>query len=92
MEFLCSPHSEDQMDNITSCLRALQVLLDVSWPRAKIGSDQVRHSWSQSRYLSLMNIIPEFLTSDQVRKRILDQNKHSNTVKARTQSFDTSSG
>uniref|UniRef100_A0A3Q3X6S4 HEAT repeat containing 5A n=1 Tax=Mola mola TaxID=94237 RepID=A0A3Q3X6S4_MOLML len=40
VEFLCSPHSEDQMENITSCLRALQVLLDVSWPRAKIGTDQ----------------------------------------------------
>ncbi|XP_040916672.1 HEAT repeat-containing protein 5A isoform X2 [Toxotes jaculatrix] len=40
VEFLCSPHSEDQMENITSCLQALQVLLDVSWPRAKIGNDQ----------------------------------------------------
>uniref|UniRef100_A0A665U7E2 HEAT repeat-containing protein 5A n=1 Tax=Echeneis naucrates TaxID=173247 RepID=A0A665U7E2_ECHNA len=40
VEFLCSPHSEDQMENITSCLQALQALLDVSWPRAKIGNDQ----------------------------------------------------
>lgn len=40
VEFLCSPHSEDQMENITSCLRALRALLDVSWPRAKIGNDQ----------------------------------------------------
>ncbi|KAJ4920035.1 hypothetical protein JOQ06_021952, partial [Pogonophryne albipinna] len=40
VEFLCSPHSADQMENITSCLRALQALLDVSWPRAKIGNDQ----------------------------------------------------
>ncbi|XP_070698755.1 HEAT repeat-containing protein 5A [Pempheris klunzingeri] len=40
VEFLCSPHSEDQMENITSCLQALQVLLEVSWPRAKIGNDQ----------------------------------------------------
>ncbi|XP_059208691.1 LOW QUALITY PROTEIN: HEAT repeat-containing protein 5A [Centropristis striata] len=40
VEFLCSPHSDDQMENITSCLRALQALLDVSWPRAKIGTDQ----------------------------------------------------
>ncbi|XP_036928579.1 HEAT repeat-containing protein 5A isoform X7 [Acanthopagrus latus] len=40
IEFLCSPHSEDQMENITSCLRALQALLDVAWPRAKIGNDQ----------------------------------------------------
>uniref|UniRef100_A0A8D3DC37 HEAT repeat-containing protein 5A n=1 Tax=Scophthalmus maximus TaxID=52904 RepID=A0A8D3DC37_SCOMX len=40
VEFLCSPHSQDQMENITSCLRALQTLLDVSWPRAKIGNDQ----------------------------------------------------
>lgn len=41
MEFLCSPHSEDQMENIISCLRALQALLDVPWPRARIGLDQV---------------------------------------------------
>uniref|UniRef100_A0A8C9ZYX0 HEAT repeat-containing protein 5A n=1 Tax=Sander lucioperca TaxID=283035 RepID=A0A8C9ZYX0_SANLU len=40
VEFLCSPHSDDQMENITSCLRALQALLDIPWPRAKIGSDQ----------------------------------------------------
>ncbi|XP_056249753.1 HEAT repeat-containing protein 5A isoform X4 [Seriola aureovittata] len=40
VEFLCSPHSHDQMENITSCLRALRALLDVSWPRAKIGNDQ----------------------------------------------------
>ncbi|KAM3594589.1 uncharacterized protein V6R79_010326 [Siganus canaliculatus] len=40
VEFLCSPHSHDQMDNITSCLRALQALLDVSWPRSRIGLDQ----------------------------------------------------
>ncbi|XP_026160958.1 HEAT repeat-containing protein 5A, partial [Mastacembelus armatus] len=40
VEFLCSPHSDNQMENITSCLRALQALLDVSWPRAKIGNDQ----------------------------------------------------
>ncbi|XP_060939458.1 HEAT repeat-containing protein 5A [Limanda limanda] len=41
VEFLCSPHSDDQMENITSCLRALQALLDVPWPRARIGNDQV---------------------------------------------------
>ncbi|KAM6973609.1 HEAT repeat-containing protein 5A [Aplochiton taeniatus] len=41
VEFLCSPHSQDQMENITSCLRALQALLDVPWPRAKVGNDQV---------------------------------------------------
>ncbi|XP_008312892.1 HEAT repeat-containing protein 5A isoform X2 [Cynoglossus semilaevis] len=40
VEFLCSPHSENQMENITSCLRALQALFDVPWPRAKIGNDQ----------------------------------------------------
>uniref|UniRef100_H3CA84 HEAT repeat-containing protein 5A n=1 Tax=Tetraodon nigroviridis TaxID=99883 RepID=H3CA84_TETNG len=41
VEFLCSPHSEDQMENICSCLRALQALLDVAWPRARMGMDQV---------------------------------------------------
>lgn len=43
VEFLCSPHSGDQMENIISCLRALQALFDVPWPRARIGIDQVRH-------------------------------------------------
>ncbi|XP_011618311.2 LOW QUALITY PROTEIN: HEAT repeat-containing protein 5A [Takifugu rubripes] len=41
VEFLCSPHSGDQMENIISCLRALQALFDVPWPRARIGIDQV---------------------------------------------------
>ncbi|KAL0968979.1 hypothetical protein UPYG_G00220780 [Umbra pygmaea] len=40
VEFLCSPHSHDQMENISSCLRALQALLHVSWPRSKVGNDQ----------------------------------------------------
>lgn len=48
VEFLCSPHSEDQMANITSCLRALRALLDISWPRAKISNDQVRFRRSAS--------------------------------------------
>uniref|UniRef100_A0A4W4DTP3 HEAT repeat-containing protein 5A n=1 Tax=Electrophorus electricus TaxID=8005 RepID=A0A4W4DTP3_ELEEL len=38
--FLCSPHSQNQMENITSCLHALQALLDVPWPRSKVGNDQ----------------------------------------------------
>ncbi|XP_057714513.1 HEAT repeat-containing protein 5A isoform X2 [Corythoichthys intestinalis] len=41
VHFLCSPHSEDRMENITSCLRALQALLDVSWARGKIACDQL---------------------------------------------------
>ncbi|XP_076835147.1 HEAT repeat-containing protein 5A isoform X2 [Brachyhypopomus gauderio] len=40
VEFLCSPHSQNQMENITSCLHALQALLDVPWPRSKVGNDQ----------------------------------------------------
>ncbi|KAM6462239.1 HEAT repeat-containing protein 5A isoform 2-T2 [Liasis olivaceus] len=40
VEFLCSPRSDEAMENITACLHALQVLLDVPWPRSKIGSDQ----------------------------------------------------
>ncbi|KAM4625645.1 HEAT repeat-containing protein 5A [Polymixia lowei] len=40
VEFLCSPHSEDQIENITSCLRALQAVLAVSWPRTRVGNDQ----------------------------------------------------
>uniref|UniRef100_A0A8C2ZB38 HEAT repeat containing 5A n=1 Tax=Cyclopterus lumpus TaxID=8103 RepID=A0A8C2ZB38_CYCLU len=39
VQFLCSP--DDQMENITSCLRSLQALLDVAWPRTRIGNDQV---------------------------------------------------
>ncbi|KAG9336358.1 hypothetical protein JZ751_002705 [Albula glossodonta] len=40
VEFLCSPRSDAQMENITSCLHALQSLLDLPWPRSKIGNDQ----------------------------------------------------
>ncbi|XP_035264148.1 HEAT repeat-containing protein 5A isoform X10 [Anguilla anguilla] len=40
IEFLCSPRSDAQMENITSCLHALQCLLDLPWPRSKIGNDQ----------------------------------------------------
>ncbi|KAL4613050.1 HEAT repeat-containing protein 5A [Arapaima gigas] len=40
IEFLCSPHSDAQMEDILSCLHALQSLLDVPWPRSKIGTDQ----------------------------------------------------
>ncbi|XP_075805006.1 HEAT repeat-containing protein 5A isoform X1 [Microtus pennsylvanicus] len=43
VEFLCSLRSDATMESITACLRALQVLLDVPWPRSKIGSDQVIH-------------------------------------------------
>uniref|UniRef100_A0A8C9T700 HEAT repeat-containing protein 5A n=1 Tax=Scleropages formosus TaxID=113540 RepID=A0A8C9T700_SCLFO len=38
--FLCSPHSDAQMEDIISCLHALQSLLDVPWPRSKISNDQ----------------------------------------------------
>lgn len=41
VEFLCSLHSDATMESITACLHALQALLDVPWPRSKIGSDQV---------------------------------------------------
>ncbi|XP_065144355.2 HEAT repeat-containing protein 5A isoform X1 [Paramisgurnus dabryanus] len=40
VEFLCSPRSGDQMENIISCLQALQALLEVPWPRSKVGNDQ----------------------------------------------------
>ncbi|XP_051578229.1 HEAT repeat-containing protein 5A-like isoform X2 [Myxocyprinus asiaticus] len=40
VEFLCSPHSGDQMEYISSCLQALQALLEVPWPRSKVGNDQ----------------------------------------------------
>lgn len=42
VEFLCSLRSDAAVENITACLHALQALLDVPWPRSKIGSDQVR--------------------------------------------------
>ncbi|NXJ79299.1 HTR5A protein, partial [Trogon melanurus] len=41
VEFLCSPRSDAAMENIIACLRALQALFDVPWPRSKIGGDQV---------------------------------------------------
>ncbi|XP_030787197.1 HEAT repeat-containing protein 5A isoform X2 [Rhinopithecus roxellana] len=40
VEFLCSLRSDATMESITACLYALQALLDVPWPRSKIGSDQ----------------------------------------------------
>ncbi|NXE45117.1 HTR5A protein, partial [Casuarius casuarius] len=40
VEFLCSPRSDAAMENIIVCLRALQALFDVPWPRSKIGGDQ----------------------------------------------------
>uniref|UniRef100_A0A8C1H193 HEAT repeat-containing protein 5A n=1 Tax=Cyprinus carpio TaxID=7962 RepID=A0A8C1H193_CYPCA len=47
VEFLCSPHSGDQMENIDSCLQALQALLEVPWPRSKVGNDQVFYNQKQ---------------------------------------------
>uniref|UniRef100_A0A672TUW0 HEAT repeat-containing protein 5A n=1 Tax=Strigops habroptila TaxID=2489341 RepID=A0A672TUW0_STRHB len=41
VEFLCSPGSDAAMENIIACLRALQALFDVPWPRSKIGGDQL---------------------------------------------------
>ncbi|NWH78927.1 HTR5A protein, partial [Piaya cayana] len=40
VEFLCSPRSDAAMENIIACLRALQALFSVPWPRSKIGGDQ----------------------------------------------------
>ncbi|KAF1612658.1 UNVERIFIED_CONTAM: HEAT repeat-containing protein 5A, partial [Eudyptes pachyrhynchus] len=40
VEFLCSPRSDEAMENIIACLRALQALFEVPWPRSKIGGDQ----------------------------------------------------
>ncbi|KAJ7406069.1 hypothetical protein WISP_136143 [Willisornis vidua] len=40
VEFLCSPRSDAAMEDIIACLRALQALLDIPWPRSKIGGDQ----------------------------------------------------
>ncbi|XP_054545677.1 HEAT repeat-containing protein 5A isoform X2 [Talpa occidentalis] len=40
VEFLCSLRSDATMESIAACLHALQALLDVPWPRSKIGSDQ----------------------------------------------------
>lgn len=55
VEFLCSPHSQNQMENILSCLRALQALLGVPWHRSKVGSDQVVQQ--ESLFLSEAKII-----------------------------------
>ncbi|XP_053922751.1 HEAT repeat-containing protein 5A isoform X1 [Cuculus canorus] len=40
VEFLCSPRLDAAMENIIACLRALQALFSVPWPRSKIGGDQ----------------------------------------------------
>ncbi|XP_058522294.1 HEAT repeat-containing protein 5A isoform X5 [Ochotona princeps] len=39
VEFLCSLRADATMESITACLHALQALLDVPWPRCKVGSD-----------------------------------------------------
>lgn len=41
VEFLCSLRADATMESITACLHALQALLDVPWPRCKVGSDHV---------------------------------------------------
>uniref|UniRef100_A0A8B9PYS1 HEAT repeat containing 5A n=1 Tax=Apteryx owenii TaxID=8824 RepID=A0A8B9PYS1_APTOW len=41
VESLCSPRSDAAMENIIACLRALQALFEVPWPRSKIGGDQL---------------------------------------------------
>uniref|UniRef100_UPI0037E9B09A HEAT repeat-containing protein 5A n=1 Tax=Semicossyphus pulcher TaxID=241346 RepID=UPI0037E9B09A len=68
VEFLCSPHSENQMENITSCLRALQALLDVSWPRAKIGNDQAL----SVELLSVLHRLMVTRESESVQLAVLD--------------------
>lgn len=40
VEFLCSLRSDATLESITSCLQALQALLDAPWPRSRVGSDQ----------------------------------------------------
>ncbi|XP_029454843.1 HEAT repeat-containing protein 5A isoform X1 [Rhinatrema bivittatum] len=40
VEFLCCPRPDAPLESITACLHALQALLDVPWPRSKIGGDQ----------------------------------------------------
>ncbi|XP_034145480.1 HEAT repeat-containing protein 5A [Esox lucius] len=37
--FLCSPHSHNQMENISSGLHALQALLQDPWPRSKVSGE-----------------------------------------------------
>uniref|UniRef100_A0A8C1IFQ5 HEAT repeat-containing protein 5A n=1 Tax=Cyprinus carpio TaxID=7962 RepID=A0A8C1IFQ5_CYPCA len=67
VEFLCSPHSGDQMENIDSCLQALQALLEVPWPRSKVGNDQVFYNQKQiKRFLFQIHavlLIFNFITS-----------------------------
>ncbi|TDG98505.1 hypothetical protein EPR50_G00201100 [Perca flavescens] len=90
VEFLCSPHSDDQMENITSCLRALQALLDIPWPRAKIGSDQalsvellsVLHRLMVTRefvsvQLSVLDLLRQIVTATQEHVR---EKRHSAEV------------
>lgn len=90
VEFLCSPHSEEQMENITSCLRALEALLDVPWPRAKIGNDQalsvellsVLHRLmvtreSQCVQLAVLNLLQQIVSAAQEHVR---EKRHSAEV------------
>ncbi|XP_053700963.1 HEAT repeat-containing protein 5A [Synchiropus splendidus] len=90
VEFLCSPHSVDQMDNITSCLQTLQSLLDVTWLRAKIGNDQalsvellsVLHRLmvtrdSESVQLAVLSLLQQVVTATQEHVR---EKRHSAEV------------
>ncbi|XP_043929761.1 HEAT repeat-containing protein 5A isoform X2 [Protopterus annectens] len=40
IEFLCLPRSDEPMESIITCLHALRALLDVPWPRSKMGNDR----------------------------------------------------
>lgn len=68
VQFLCAPHSENQMENIVSCLRALQVLLDAPWPRSRICTDQ-------SLSVELLSVLLRLMVTrecDSVQRSVLD--------------------
>ncbi|KAJ0009197.1 hypothetical protein NQD34_016612 [Periophthalmus magnuspinnatus] len=66
VQFLCSPHSENQMENIMSCLEALQVLLDIPWNR--ISNDQ-------SLSVELLSVLHRLMVtreSEEVQSSVVD--------------------
>ncbi|KAJ0063184.1 hypothetical protein NL108_013353 [Boleophthalmus pectinirostris] len=68
VQFLCSPHSQNQMENILSCLKALQVLLDIPWPRNRISNDQ-------SLSVELLSVLHRLMVtreSEEVQSSVMD--------------------
>lgn len=50
VEAMCSPTSIQPLETVLLCLKSVYVLLDDSWPRSRIGTDQ-------SLAIELLNVL-----------------------------------